>query len=480
MKKYLAIILSLVMLISLAACGGNDNPDTPEKPDKQEQSSGNSDAAIATSLFSLDYDNTVWNYYDEDTRNEEEYCYVLLQIPDPDDAEYYLVNAEISVSIEEPYDFREDLVYYGFDQYEYAVNNKYETVKIGGVDLLKYEKDDKLLYFNRIENAGATVTVEFDAEDIADTRIADLLKGLTISLEDTGNEDGPWEWEGTPFFAENKGVSAGSLKIQSQWIKLDEYISTFETFNHSVAAVGNNVYLLVDGELRKCALTDGTLAFVEKIDLPEDDYDSIEATSDGTLWLSGSMNDIICLKKDKVAKTYEDIDNLAMHPSGKWGVNFFTSNECSKVTFKGDTYTSTPMKFEEVDTIMHINVDEDNIYVCASAADDSGHKVFVYNTDGKLQKVLCDENGEGLGSITFMAKSKNGYIGFDGNMRDVILWDNDGKYFTLFSDDSLFSTSYPWFCNSALLSDGSIITIMTDEREDKSATEVIVFTVKGF
>lgn len=480
MKKYLAIILSLVMLISLAACGGNDNPDTPEKPDKQEQSSGNSDAAIATSLFSLDYDNTVWNYYDEDTRNEEEYCYVLLQIPDPDDSEYYLVNAEISVSIEDPYDFREDLVYYGFDQYEYAVNNKYETVKIGGVDLLKYEKDDKLLYFNRIENAGATVTVEFDAEDTADTRIADLLKGLTISLEDTGNEDGPWEWEGTPFFAENKGVSAGSLKIQSQWIKLDEYISTFETFNHSVAAEGNNVYLLVDGELRKCALTDGTLAFVEKIDLPEDDYDSIEATSDGTLWLSGSMNDIICLKKDKVAKTYEDIDNLAMHPSGKWGVNFFTSNECSKVTFKGDTYTSTPMKFEEVDTIMHINVDEDNIYVCASAADDSGHKVFVYNTDGKLQKVLCDENGEGLGSITFMAKSKNGYIGFDGNMRDVILWDNDGKYFTLFSDDSLFSTSYPWFCNSALLSDGSIITIMTDEREDKSATEVIVFTVKGF
>ena len=371
-------------------------------------------------------------------------------------------------------------MYYGFDQYEYAVNNKYETVEIGGVDLLKYEKNDTLMYFNRVENAGATVTVKFDAEDTADTRIADLLKGLTISLEDTGNEDGPWEWEGTPFFAENKGVTVGSLKIQSQWIKPDEYISTYETFNHSVAAVGNNVYLLVDGELRKCALTDGSLAFVEKIDLPEDDYDSIEATSDGTLWLSGSMNDIICLKNDKVATTYEDIDNLAMHPSGKWGVDFFTSNECNKVTFKDGTYTSTPMKFAEVDTIMHINVDEDNIYVCASAADESGHKVFVYNTDGKLQKVLCDENGEGLGSVTFMAKSKNGYIGFDGNMRDVILWDNDGKYVTLFSDDNLFSTNYPWFCNSALLSDGSIITIMTDERDDKSATEVIVFTVNGF
>ena len=48
------------------------------------------------------------------------------------------------------------------------------------------------------------------------------------------------------------------------------------------------------------------------------------------------------------------------------------------------------------------------------------------------------------------------------------------------SGDDLFSTNYPWFCNSALLSDGSIITIMTEEREDKSATELVVFTVKGF
>ena len=138
------------------------------------------------------------------------------------------------------------------------------------------------------------------------------------------------------------------------------------------------------------------------------------------------------------------------------------------------------MNFKEVETIMHLNVDENYIYVCGSAADDSGHKVFVYSADGKLQKTLCDAEGEGLGSITFMAKSANGYIGFDGNMRDVLLWDNDGKFVAEISDGDLFSTNYPWFCNSALLSDGSIITIMTEEREDKSATELVVFTVKGF
>ncbi len=474
MKKIFAIILALLMLFSLTACGDKN----PDKPNDTKQPSG--DADITTSFFEIKLSDD-WKNIEEDLKNEEEYSKAVLQVLDPADEEYYLIEATISVEIGEPYDFREDLVYYGFNQYEYEVNKAYETVKIGGVDLLKYDDgEETLVYFNRIEGANASVYIRFDATDIKDAHIQALLDGITFNLKDIGNEDGPWEWEGTPFSATDKSATAGSLNIQSKWIKLDEHISTFETFDHSVAAVGNNIYLLVDGELRKCALVDGTLAFDKTIELPEDDYDSVEATSDGTLWLSGSMNDIICIKNDKVTATYEDIDNLAMHPSGTWGINYFTSSECSKVTFNGDSYTSVPMNFKEVETIMHLNVDENNIYVCGSAADDSGHKVFVYSADGKLQKTLCDAEGEGLGSITFMAQSSNGYIGFDGNMRDVLLWDNDGKFVAEISDGDLFSTNYPWFCNSALLSDGSIITIMTEEREDKSATELVVFTVNGF
>lgn len=474
MKKIFAIILACLMVFSLAACSDKN----PDKPNDTKQPSGNAD--ITTSFFEIRLSDG-WKNIEEDLKNEEEYSKAVLQVLDPEDEEYYLIEATISVEIDEPYDFREDLVYYGFNQYEYEVNKAYETVKIGGVDLLKYDDgEETLVYFNRIESANATVYVKFDATDIKDAHIQALLDGITFNIKDIGNEDGPWEWEGTPFSATDKSVTAGSLNIQSKWIKPDEHISTYETFDHSVAAVGNNIYLLVDGELRKCVLVDGTLAFDKVIELPEDDYESVEATSDGTLWLSGSMNDIICIKNDKVTATYEDIDNLAMHPSGNWGINYFTSSECSKVTFNGDSYTSVPMNFKEVETIMHLNVDQNNIYVCGSAADDSGHKVFVYSTDGKLQKTLCDAEGEGLGSITFMAKSANGYIGFDGNMRDVLLWDNSGKFVAEISDGDLFSTNYPWFCNSALLSDGSIITIMTEEREDKSATELVVFTVKGF
>ncbi len=477
MKKLLSVILAIALVLSLAACGGEktDNPDTTKQPSSGEANE------ITTTLFTLAYDESVWNYFEEDMENEEDYCFVTLQIPDPDDPEYYLIDAEIEVSLEEPYDFREDLVYYGFNQYEYKVNEAYETVNIGGIDLLKYDDgDETLVYLNRIEGSGATVCIEFDATDITDSRIEELLGGLTFMLEDVGNEDGPWEWEGEAFSTDDHNVTAGAFTVSSKFIPFEEYISTFETFNHSIAAVGDRVYVLVDGELRECHYDGTELVFVQPIELPEDDYENINATTDGSLWLSGSMNDILCLKDGNVINTYEDIDNLAMHPSGAWGVDYFVSNECNIVTFSGGTYSAAPVIFEEVDTIMNVNVDENNIYVCASAADDSGHKVFIYNKDGVLQKTLCDAEGEGLGSITFVTKTANGYIGFDGNMRDVLLWDNGGTFIAEISDSDLFDTNYPWFCSSTVLSDGSILTLITNEREDKSATELIVFNVKGF
>ena len=482
MKKLLAVLLSALLVLTLASCGGNtDDPEKTTAPAGDDTPVVQGNGEVKTNLFTLKYDDSVWKHIEDDMTDDEEYCFANLQVLDPDDPEYYLIDVEIEVSVDSPYDFREDLVYYGFNQYEYKENNAYETVKVGGVDLLKYDDgDDTLVYFNRVENANASVYVEFDATDTGDSRIQALLDGITFKLEDIGNEDGPWEWEGERFSADAASVNAGAFTVTSTFVPFEAPVTTFETFDHSVAAIGDRVYVLVDGELSECHYDGTTLAFVNKIELPEDDYDRVEATADGTLWVSGSMNDILCIKNGNVIATYEDIDSLAIHPSGAWGVNYFTSNECAIVTFNGNTYTSNPVTFKEADTIMHLCIDENNIYVCANAADDSGHKVFVYGKDGTLKTTLCDADGEGLGSVTFVTSTENGYIGFDGNMRDVLLWDNTGAFVAEISSDELFDTHYPWFCASTLLSDGSILTIMTEERADRSATELLVFNVSGF
>lgn len=80
-----------------------------------------------------------------------------------------------------------------------------------------------------------------------------------------GNEDGPWEWEGEAFSTDDHSVTAGTFTVSSEFIPFEEYISTFETFNHSIAAIGDKVYVLVDGELRECRFDGSQLSFAQTI-----------------------------------------------------------------------------------------------------------------------------------------------------------------------------------------------------------------------
>ena len=89
--------------------------------------------------------------------------------------------------------------------------------------------------------------------------------------------------------------------------------------------------------------------------------------------------------------------------------------------------------------------------------------------------ILTDEAGDALGSITFIAQIPGGFLGMDGNMRDVVLWSADGTYLGSIEDHDLFGTSYPWFCGGAVLDDGSILVIMTEDRDDESAMELVAF-----
>lgn len=482
MRKLIVLLLTLAICMSFAACGGGSTPE--EGTDTADSPVAETANGLVTKLMTLEYESNVWILDEESVTDSEDYCCATLQIPDPEDSDSYMVNVDISVSITEPYNFREDLVNCGFDQYEYAENNAYDLVKVGGVDCIKYEGENwgksTVKYFGRAEAENATVEVNIASEDISDSRIAKLLEGLKFTLTDIGHEDGPWEWEGEPYSAENTSVSANSFTVEANWLPIKDYISTFESFDHGVAAVGNTVYILTDGTLKQYSYDGTALNFECDIELPEDDYDVIWKTSDGTLWLSGSMNDLITLKDGKVTATYKDLDTVAVSPDGSRGVSYFTSNECQLLSFNGGSFTSSDIKFDEVDTLSYVRLDNDMIYICGYSADESGHKVFIYNYSGELQKVLCDAEGEALGSITYIAESTNGYIGFDGNMRDVILWDNEGAVIDVVEDSELFGTNYPWFCGSDMMDDSSIITVLTEDRADKSAMELVAYIVKVF
>ena len=475
MKKISALFLTLIMILSLVACQSSTPTDETTKPAKVEGKT------IEATLWTLTYDEDVWSYEAEDDYiDEEDYSYINMVIPGEDDTDY--ISAEIRVSVEDPGTFRDYLTSYGFDEYEYAVNNAYDFTKVAGVDCLKQEGNSWgspcLRYFSRNEGAGATVFIEIVGE-YGDERVNSLLNGLTIKLEDKGLEDGPWYWEGEAFSAEDKSAMAGKYTINSKWIPITDCIITKETFDNAVSVIDDKAYILNDGTLNLYDFDGKSLKFNKDLTTDEE-FECINSDNNGNLWLSAFGEDLITMKNDKKTASYEDTDKVTMHPSGTWGISWFSNSECEKITIKGGIKSSETVNFKEVSTISHLFIDDNNIYITGSAADESGHKVFVYNKDCKLQKTLTDSEGEGLGSITFIAETKNGFIGLDGNMRTVILWNKDGKYIGEIEDSELFSTNYPWFCGGEKLDDGSILVIMTDERADESATELVAFKLSGF
>lgn len=65
-------------------------------------------------------------------------------------------------------------------------------------------------------------------------------------------------------------------------------------------------------------------------------------------------------------------------------------------------------------------------------------------------------------------------------MRSVVLWNTDGAFIGEIDDGDLFGTDYPWLCAADLQPDGSIVLLLTEDRDDNSAMELVAFRLTGF
>lgn len=486
MKKITVALLSLWLLLSFAACklfapklpDGTVNPLDLLTEDSREPITTETvqEAVISTPLWTLHYNEALWVVEEDGLRDGADYSSVILTIPDEEDS--YQINAEIRVSLEDAENFRSYLNSYGFHDRTY-VEGGYDLTEIGGVGCLREESNywgmPCLRYFNRMEGAGATILVEIIGS-YRDPVVDELLSGLEFSLTDVGNVDFPWPWEGEAFSAQSHTAELGDIRLQSQWIPFADCIVTHDTFNHTLAAAGDTVCVLSDGVGSLYRFDGQQLSFQEVV--TEGVFSKVQSDRSGSFWFSDFLEKPACLQDGILTEIDADTDYLAMHPSGTWGISWFNGSECSKVTFGQGTAVSEPLRFEGPDTINHLSVDENRIYVCGTDVN-WDHKIFVYNLKGDLELVLNDSDGS-LGSITFVAHTAKGFIALDGNMREVVLWDKDGNLLGAVKDSDLFGTAYPWFCGGAVLEDGSLLLLMTEDRADSSAMELVAFRLSGF
>lgn len=487
MKKLTVLLLVLIMVLSLAACGGGKEPSikdnapaevSTEAPKETEAPAEPSPALTLheNTFFNVSYnEEDGWSLAEDDFDIYENSGNAYIRILDEEG------RTEIVVSIyaekKDPESFRKNLYLNGVDMQAYAAG-EIETVDIGGQPMLYVDQSNgDRFFYGRNEAAGVTYTI--DATNWEDPRVPALIENIVCTASGTDNDEPAWPWDGEPIALGSMSQMVGTYTVTADFIPMAEALTTFETFNHEVEVIGNKVYLLSDFVLREYAFDGAGLTFVREIPLG-DEYKNVE-NSNGTLVLSNFMKPVIGHDGDTVVFSYDGPDNFTLAPDGTWGISWFSSGETTeKFTFMDGALVGEPLPFNEVKVISQVDVDDEYIYVTGSPVEGSGHTVFVYDHNGQLQLQLKgDPNASiGLGSVTYITKTANGFLALDGNMRDVVLWTADGTWLGAVEDKDIFGTYYPWFATADAMEDGSILVVMTEDRTDDSAMEVIAFKLK--
>lgn len=495
-KRFLALILAVLMLVSLVGCGGGEDPTegttkptettVATEPTKTEEGTTQPSETAPVEGLAV-HENTFFTvgYKEEDgwTLTEDNiYMYegggsAYLQILDAEGwADAYV---DISADEENHEAFRETFHSNALDPKAYVAGTL-ETENIGGQPMVYVDRSDgERYFFGRNEAAGVTYTI--NASDWSDPRVSAVIESITFTASGTDHMDPPWFWEGEPFSGGSKSQMVGTYTLTADFLPMAEPMVTYETFDHDIAVVGDKVYVLSDNALYQFSYDGASLTLIKEIPLTGE-YDILERGAEGEIVLSAFMEPVLGHDGESELFSYEGPDNFSVAPGGTWGISWFYSGEdCKLYSFRDGALEGVDFPFAEVDSISQICIDQNYILVSGSSKEDNEHYLFAYDYSGELQLQMGGEpDGFGLGSITYAVSTDNGFLALDANMREVVLWTADGTWIGAADDGDLFGTGYPWIAAADVAPDGSILIVACDERVDESADEVVVFKLTGF
>ena len=457
-----------------------------------EQEYGTDEAASAESrdTSGTHMEMTLWDIYypegwtenEDDKGDSETSSYGRLEYKQGDEV---LLSVGITATVEDCGGYRDFLHASGIDAHALVVDKSVEQENIGGVPCVVSETtswgEPVLTYMGRDVGSGTTVKVSITGE-YSDPEVDKLIKNLAFHLEDTGNEDYPWPWEGEAFSTDSEhSKMIADTTITSVWVPFEEPLLAYDIFSGRIVSVGESLYVLLDNVLYEYTLGD-TLALKSTMEL-DDDYEEISADQSGNLYLTGFMSPMLTVKDGAVIATNDDIDKAVIHSSGTWGISWFYGSETEKVVFDGNKASKEAWPAITQDRLKTACLSENHIFLAGADVDTENEAIWILDTEGNQQMELGNQEYGGeqsLGSITNVQETENGFIGLDGNMRKVLFWKSDGSLLGSAEDSELFGTDYPWISTAARLSDGTVLVGLTEDRADQSATEFIVYRISGF
>ena len=195
MKKIMALLLAVLMLIGLVGCNAPDDPvpgtNDPGKNDPAQNDPPKIDENLTThenTFFTARYnEEDGWTLAEDDIDMSEYGGSIDLRILDKDGYTDLLVNIEAYT--EDASDFRGTLHANDIDLKAY-VDGTCVSEDIGGEKMAAADKGDgEWYFFSRNEAAGVSYTV--NVSDREDPRVAAVMKNINFTASGTDNIDPP-------------------------------------------------------------------------------------------------------------------------------------------------------------------------------------------------------------------------------------------------------------------------------------------------
>ena len=235
MKKiFISVLCVLTLMLSLTACGKGDKKVENKElfPDREK---------LSTKLADIYYTED-WKYDSEALSDNDEYVCVDMYTGTD------LENAETLVKIvaegQDAKAFRRGLVAGGIALEEYADGTALTTT-IGNTKFATMSTEYDTTYVYRYPESGITYKVSV-VGDLESQPVKDLLEGIILTLNDTGNVDAPWPWDGTAFTHETTEQEVGKFKVKAELVKFEEPKLVFDIMCHKFAKVKDKLYCLQD------------------------------------------------------------------------------------------------------------------------------------------------------------------------------------------------------------------------------------------
>lgn len=507
MKKVIFVLCIAMALSTFTACGGSDGESSKtesaaetsaaesseaeenteetsaeeESEAEEEEASDKTDNAdsVSTQYFSIvpaeGYSEDPDDGRDSDSGCSHQYC----RYGNGED-EYATDYFKVSISSEKAMDYRLRLKRNGISLEDLA-NDAVETIDIGGIPFIEVKiTNTHTAFYSRLEGLGFSVTVDLSGEDTENmTAMRDSIKWTMP--EDKGNVDAPYPWDGEHLITETGTEHAGTYSFSAVQLVAEESFLADDCFDNRVVSANDKLYVLLDKDLRIYTIDGESLVLEKKIEL-DNEYSMMSADADGNVYLSASMDKMVIYKDGEFYAQTEIKNESAVAPDGSWCLSFFTTADSIVKSSINKDGTSAEETFalsnaEEVGTIFNISITENYVFVCGSDKDNK-HRVFQYDYNGNFKRTLNDKDGDGLGSITGLVETPNGILGLDGNLRNVVVWnDASDNAIAEMSDTTIFGTYYPWTSGLCKLSDGTIVMSLVDERKDASWDELVIYRI---